>query len=163
MKTDLLCSLRQHGLLRCMKATSAVEFALVAPILIILAGAATDLGNAFQESIRLGSAVRAGAQFAAAHSENTGGIVAAVSSAVAGWGGVNVTVDPMQCQCLDPASGVGTGAISAAVCSLTCPGGMARYVTVHAVRDYTPLFPASDYVTFNAITQVRADVTVRVQ
>lgn len=163
MATSFLRRLRHGGLLRCRRATSALEFALIAPVLIILLGAAADLGNAFQQSIRLGSAVRSGAQRAAADAGGTAAIQAAVTSAITGWEGVSVTVDPMQCQCLDPVSGEGTGELSDAVCSLTCPGGMARYIGVHATRPYEVLVPTSALVTFNTITQVQANVTIRVQ
>lgn len=145
------------------RATAAVEFGLIAPLLIILLSAAMDLGNAFQQSVRLAAAVRSGALTAATSGTTSSAISAAVTGALAGWTNVTVTVDAQTCQCLDAATGQGTGATSAAICGTTCAGGMAKYYGIHATRPFTPVFPGSRWVTFNRITQVRADVVARVQ
>ncbi|MBW8269077.1 TadE family protein [Caldovatus aquaticus] len=50
--------------LRDRRGVSALEFALLLPVLITVLMGAFDLGNAFQQSIRLEAAARAGAQAA---------------------------------------------------------------------------------------------------
>lgn len=145
------------------RGVAALEFALAAPVLLVLVGAAMDLGEAFSQSVRLGGALRAGAQYAASNAADSAGISGTITSALAGWGNVSVTVDPMTCQCLDPATGAGSGDTSSAVCNQACPGGMARYIGLHATRPYAPTFPLSRYIGFNNGTQVRNDVVARIQ
>jgi Flp pilus assembly protein TadG len=51
-------------LLACSRANSAVEFALTAPIVIVLGIGAFDYGRAYVEKVRVTGAARAGAQLA---------------------------------------------------------------------------------------------------
>jgi Flp pilus assembly protein TadG len=62
----MLC--RAHSLFRQLrrlgdKGNAAIEFAIIAPILLALLTGAWDFGNCFVESQRLASAARAGAQY----------------------------------------------------------------------------------------------------
>jgi Flp pilus assembly protein TadG len=50
---------------------AAVEFAVAAPIIMLVFGAVYDLGRAIDQTIRLANAVRAGAQYALAYPDQT--------------------------------------------------------------------------------------------
>jgi pilus assembly protein CpaE len=58
-------------LLRCTAGVSAVEFALVAPVLVIGAFSTADAGMAVHERMMIGQALRAGAQLAMAGASET--------------------------------------------------------------------------------------------
>ena len=142
---------------------AAVEFAVVAPVLITLLGAAVDLGTAVDRSIRLENAARTGAQYATRKpGDATGAQTAAMAAltAVPGWSGATVTVGQMQCECLS-ANGAGGGNLSSANCSATCSNGMARYITVTAMRSFTPIFPTSAFIPFNNLGASTSSVVAR--
>jgi Flp pilus assembly protein TadG len=50
---------------------AALEFALAAPLVVLVFGAVYDLGRAIDQTIRLANAVRAGAQYAIAYPDQT--------------------------------------------------------------------------------------------
>ena len=154
--------LRRRG--RDRAGVAAVEFALIAPLLITLLGAAVDLGNAIDRSIRLENAARTGAQYATRAPGDTAGAQAAalaVLTAIPGWSDASVTVSAMACTCLG-ANGAGTGTPNAGTCG-TCPGtsGEARYVTVTATRPFTPIFPTSSFIPFNNLGATSRNVVAR--
>ena len=96
-----------------------MEFALIAPILVVAAFATFDLGNAAQQQIELQEAVRAGAVYASSFPTDPTGIAAAVKNAVpASWTDVTVTVSDL----------VACSGISTSLC-----------VTVSASRPNAPL------------------------
>src|SRR6185437_15710460 len=67
--------------LRCRRGIAAVEFVLLAPILVgVLVGVA-DLGNGIYRWMEVSSAAEAGAQFAVRQGYNAAAIMSAVSSA----------------------------------------------------------------------------------
>ncbi len=145
------------------KGTAAVEFALVAPLLIALLGAATDLGLAFSQSVRLSAAVRAGVAYAPTHAADTSFISGVIESSLTGIGPHVTQVNGMECLCLDPVTGAVQGSTpSDVICQGSCPGGYARYVRISVSKSFTPIFPTSNIITFNSISQVRASATVRI-
>ena len=56
------CGDAVRRILACRKGSTAVEFSLTAPILVLLAFGAYDYGSAYVEGVRLNGAARAGAQ-----------------------------------------------------------------------------------------------------
>jgi Flp pilus assembly protein TadG len=83
---------------------SAMEFALIAPVLITLLLGAFDLGNAAFQYIQLDQVVRAGGQYALSNPSDVTGIGNVVSTAAtdAGLTSVTVTGPTYFCSC-DPA------------------------------------------------------------
>jgi Flp pilus assembly protein TadG len=74
---------------------AAVEFALVAPILLAILLSIYDLGNAIQQRSALQQAVRAGGRYAMTYPDRADGIVAAIKQAYPfTWVGANPTVEP---------------------------------------------------------------------
>jgi Flp pilus assembly protein TadG len=72
--------------------TSAVEFCVVAPLVLMAFALVADLGNAVQQSLRLETAARAGAQYALTFPTDAAAIQAEVRRALPDWGDVTVEV-----------------------------------------------------------------------
>ncbi len=108
------------------RGASAVEFALVAPVLLLLLAGTYDAANAIQLSLRLERAARAGAQYALADPGNATAIRDVVIQA---WPELTVAEVSVACGC---------GA-AAAACGTACPPGVSRTVTVTAERSLSPL------------------------
>lgn len=139
------------------KATSAIELALILPVIAAMIVPLTDLGMAAFTKMEVQNAAQAGADYAL----KTGGfnstnISNAVTSATA-LSGVSASPAPTEsCACV---SGTTITNTTAPPCSTGCPSGNEGvYVTVNAQASYTPLFPyptIPSAVTFNATSTVR--------
>lgn len=118
---------------RCRRGTSAAEFGMIAPVMVLLLAGLVDLAGAMQQTIRLESAARAGAQYAMGFPEDTAGIITATAAAI-GAGDGTVAVVPAYCAC----PGGGTTAVS---CDGTpCDGAPAAiYVEVQITRPYAAI------------------------
>jgi Flp pilus assembly protein TadG len=135
---------------------SAVEFAIVASIMVALVLAAFDFGNAAQTQIRLQQAVRAAGAYAVTCPTDTAGIQTAVTNALpSGW--ALSSAPGVTCSCLNP----GTNATSATVC--TAPNCVApadaKIIKITATMPYTGL--ASPF--FSALASNTASYVVRYQ
>jgi Flp pilus assembly protein TadG len=135
---------------------SAVEFALLTPVLVGLLIPTVDIGMGLYTKMQVQNAVQAGAQYAAARGFDSTGIQNAVTSAT---GLSSITALPVPAQSCGCVSGT---SITSASCSTTCPDGSTAgvYVTVNAQSGYRPLFPYP--VLGNAMT-LAARTTVRIQ
>lgn len=149
------------------RGVAAVEFALIAPILIALLGASVDLGRAIITAIRLETAVRSGAEFIV---QNPGADIADVRTVVeTAYGtGATAAVTWPRCACLNATTGVPVSAPGAAdpnLCtSLNCPGGVVGYRDVTASAPFARIFPAGIYTAFvaNVGNTITRNVTVRI-
>jgi len=136
--------------------TAAVEFAVLASLLVLLMAAITDLGMAFYRGIQVRNAAQAGAAYAMAKGYNASSIANAIQNATT-FSQITASPAPTQlCGCPT------TAGITTATCGSICAGGSTAgtYVTASAAGSYTtlisyPLFPN----TFNFAVQA----TVRVQ
>jgi Flp pilus assembly protein TadG len=147
-------------MLRDIRGTSAVEFALVLPILVGMLVPTADLGLGFYAQMRVQNAAQAGAQYAIVHGWNNGASVAAIENAVTSATALaSIQASPVPTQACGCASGTSIAPID---CSSTCPSGATpgSYVTVKAQAPYTPLIPYP--LIGNSIT-LTAQSTVRVQ
>jgi Flp pilus assembly protein TadG len=126
------------------RAISALEFAVVAPVLLLLMLGANDFGNALQQWTRLETAARAGAQYALAFpTDQTGIEEAALNGLQPTWqAGTAVTV---QCSC----------DATAQACSAACTGEIR--ITITTRRAFEPLF------FFLFPNEVAGDATVRIR
>lgn len=117
--------------------TAAVEFALLAPVLVGILVAMIDLGIGITDKLEVESAAAAGVQYAVANGWNSAGIAAAVT----GSGSlITIAATPApseSCGC------PGSSGISAAGCGSVCPDGSTAgvYVTVGAQASYAPMLP----------------------
>jgi Flp pilus assembly protein TadG len=115
-------------------ANAAVEFALVAPVLVYVMLSASDLALASWQKGQVGNAARAGAQYAAVNGWNNTGVTAAAQSATS----LTVSVAASSyCGC------AGATGVTQQTCGTTCSAGgsAATYVTVTASANYTPISP----------------------
>ena len=134
---------------------AAVEFAILAPFVLLVLAGATDLGRAVEHSIRLENAARVGAQFALRAPNDTAGIRAAAEAGAGPGATVSVTRPPCQC----PTAAGANGAVVA--CNANCATGIASYVRISITRPFVPLFPTSALIPFDAIGATNANVLAR--
>jgi Flp pilus assembly protein TadG len=135
---------------------SAVELALVTPVLIVLLLVAADFGRAFYTSIAVNNAARAGAQYGSSSivtAADTAGMQAAARTD--GWSGLNVTAT--QCTCQTSTTVTECSTLSATYCTNS---PQATYVTVTVSYPFTTLvkypgLPSSLTLTGQAIMQVQ--------
>lgn len=129
---------------------AALEFALLAPILIVVMYGVYDYGQAMLKKTELRSATRAGAQFTLTGSTDSTAITSVVNAAT------NLTLSSVTviCNCADTT----TGSVTATdVCSaLTCTSPDAKLANVSASYSYDFLFGAK---TLN----LSANTTVRIE
>lgn len=147
---------RLRRLVAAVDGTAAVEFALVAPILMGMLVPLADLSMAFATRIQVQQAVQAGAQYAVIHPW-TSNSPTAIANAVTSATTLSVSATPAPSQsCGCPANST----ITSATCGSTCNDGTTAgyYVTVSAQYTYTPATPYSilgSSVTLSAQSMVR--------
>jgi len=136
---------RRHLLIRLSRhrrGIAAVEFALIAPILVVCLLAVYDLGRALQQQIRLNQAVEAGGLYAITWFDRTSEIVSVVSAAAGNMGNVSIYGPVAYCQCWNSV----TSATNAQGCTFStasvCGGTSVfrRFVSIGAARSVTPIF-----------------------
>ncbi|MDA8233114.1 MAG: pilus assembly protein [Magnetospirillum sp.] len=114
----------------CRRGVAAVEFALAAPILLVLVLGLADFGMATNERMRLTSAARAGAQYAMGNPTDSAGTRQATLAAANGLNSGTVSVT-LSCGCNDG---------STITCGGTCPTSAPwTYVTVTVAENYALL------------------------
>lgn len=140
------------GLAASRHGATAVEFALLLPVLLIIAMALIDLGTVIFNKMELMSAVRTGAQVALMDSSNTSLIIQSVTSST----NLSPTVTTSAfCECSD-----GTQ-IS---CSNTCADPLVNrtYMTITATETFIPITPRL-IPGFPDSFDLSEQVTVRIQ
>ena len=126
----------------CRKGNTAIEFGLVAPILILLAFGAFDYGSAYVEGVRLNGAARAGAQQALYNAQDWQNTAQMEQSALEEYVGHALTqdeIDAMSVSATANAFCACTAGVTLA-CTATCPGGETpgQFVSV-TLNNATPL------------------------
>jgi Flp pilus assembly protein TadG len=141
----LSCISKEFGRLRHdRRGVSAIEFAAIAPIMVIAMLGAYDLGNAAQQQIDLQEAVRSGGAYAMGHPTDVAGIQTIVANSLpSGWTLTNPGgVAAVACSCLDPSSGNVTNLTGCTTTNFdTCASGSGLLVSVTATMAYTALTP----------------------
>jgi Flp pilus assembly pilin Flp len=129
-------------LLREERGVSAIEFALIAPVIAILIIGIIDFGMGLWRQMQVANAAEAGAAYAAAKGWNstTGGIENAVTSAT-NFSAITASPAPTWppwCGCPNTSSGV-----TSATCGSNCGDGSlaGHYVTVQAQASYSTILP----------------------
>lgn len=134
---------------------SAVEFALILPVLGVMLAGTVDFSLAMWNQMQVGNAARAGAGYAVAYGYDSAKISTAITSAT-GATGVSASPAPAQsCGCPS-----GTSAITPMTCGAVCTNGATAgtYVTSSARSSYSLIFPwpgMSNPVSLSATTTVR--------
>jgi Flp pilus assembly protein TadG len=122
-----------------MRGVAALEFAFIAPVLLLLLAGLVEIGYRMFESMQVQNSAEAGALYVSLHGWNSAAISAAVVNAT-GTSGMTATPAPTQfCGC--PAA----GAITPTSCGSTCSGGAAAgaYVKVNASLVHQAILPYS--------------------
>jgi len=129
--------------------TALVEFAIVAPFLLLLLAGVLDYGMALSTASAVASAARAGVQYGAssvANSGDTAGIQAAAANAAPDV--KNLTVSSVQsCQCS------GGGAVS---CAGSCANGKIVVYVVVTARATSPAIFNYSGLGFTGATSTQA-------
>jgi len=139
------------------EAVAVVEFALLAPMLIMLAIGLADYGYAIWTRLQVQNAARAGAEYAVLHGWNNGQNSTNIQSAVTGATRLSVAASPapaVSCGCLDPTTG-----LTSATCGSSCSANSdtaGTYVTVSAQAAFRPLFgyPGLSFPTAITATEI---------
>ena len=144
------------------RGASALEFALAAPILLILMGGLTDVGMLWRTRGKLAVAVDAGAQCAVLESTNatSANVKAAVLAATTLTPTPTVTVSAPACYCVSTGSST---SLSGATCGSTCPDTTTAgsYMTISATYTYHSMM---GYTSFTGLaTNFTENATVRLQ
>ena len=137
------------------RGTAAIEFAVIASILVLLMICVVDVGVGFYRKMQVQNAAQAGAQYAMRHGFAASSITSAVTAATT-FPDISASPAPRQyCGC--PSD---TGIEETADCTSTCIDGLkaASYVAVAAQGTYNPiltypLMPRS--FTLTALSTVR--------
>lgn len=133
---------------RCRRASTALEAALVFPVLLIFLVGMVDIGRAAYGRSRLNSAVSAGAYYAYLSGPTVIGanvkamIEGLADSVVGGVSEVVATVPNPACYCVGGAPGSVT--MTAATCNTACPNTSlaGTYLLISATYTFTPVLPA---------------------
>lgn len=139
--------------------TSAIELALILPVIAAMIVPLTDLGMGAYAKMQVQNAAQAGAEYAAKNASsgfNATNISTAVTNAT-GMGGISANPAPSEsCACV---SGTTITDTTAPPCSTGCASGSEGiFVTVNAQATYTTLFPypgIASPLTLNATSVVR--------
>lgn len=116
-----------------------LEFALIAPFLMLFLVAVGDFGFAAYDLLQVQAAAETGAQYAVRNAWDSAAIATAVTSAT-GLRGITATPAPSQlCGCPDG------GSFTQMTCGDTCPSGSPAglYASVSAQVPYRPVLPYS--------------------
>jgi Flp pilus assembly protein TadG len=144
--------LRTRRAWRDRKGVSALEFSLVASMMITLMLGAFDFGNAAQQNIQLQEAVRAGGAYALQFPTNVTGIQSAVRGAMPrGW--TLSSAPSVVCECQGSSGGITTTTCA----TPSCAAGSAKLVKITATMPYSAL------LFTGALTNNTANYVVRYQ
>ena len=136
---------------------AAVEFAILAPVLIVLLAGAANIGLATDHALQLGNAARGAAQYLTILPNDATGARAAAQAVLPG---AAVTVSAMVCTCPpSAASATGGSAVSCTTGACAAGIGMTRSVSV-TVTMASPSIPG---LAFAGSPTANRSVTVRVQ
>jgi len=137
------------------RGVTAIEFAMIAPILIGMAISIYDLGSGVYFDTQLSNGAQSGAYYAVEYGYSLAGVTGAVENA-SRLAGVAVSSGQF-CGCPQ-----GSGAVIQVACTSTCTDGLVagKFVQVSASKDYRPLLP---YPGLPDVFHLSKQATVRVQ
>ncbi|MDJ0391285.1 pilus assembly protein [Roseomonas sp. E05] len=138
----------------CRRGVSALEFALVAPVLALMALGGFDLGNAVLQNLRLEAAARAGAQYAFTRPTDGAGITAAIRANLPGWADITVPDPVVACRCEDGSTVSCTGGS----CGTAAP---AMYVSIEVNRPFIASTPLTAAVFPSTVLHGHAELRLR--
>lgn len=137
------------------RGTAAIEFALSAPVFVILLLGVVDVGLGAYRQMQVQDAAEAGALYAAINGWNPTGIETAVVNAT-GAAGMTAPAPTEFCGCPS------TSGVTTVACNATCSGAETPgvYVQINAALPYTNILP---YPGLPIPATLTAQSTVRLQ
>ncbi len=146
-----------HRALAGRRGIAAAEFALIAPVVILVFLSAYDVGRAMWRTLQLETAARVGAQYAFANPTDSAGIAARVQASLPGWGNLTIASPTMACRC--------DNGVAANCTTGTCPFGAATvaplaYVSVTVTQPLGFVSPLTAAL-FPALATLRGNVELR--
>lgn len=132
---------------------SALEFAFVTPVILVVMGGMTDLSLANWTKGMLANSVAEGAAYAMLAGPGvTAANIRAVVSQKLSLAASSVTVSGPACQCL---SGAVPSVATSQTCGATCVDGTlaGTYVTISAQFTYTPVMPTFSQFSIPVLTE----------
>ena len=121
------------------RGVSALELALLGPLLALLLLGTVDVGGVMQQGLLLRQAVRAGAVYAVQWPTDTTGMSNAITAALPSGMNATVSTPTSSCGCW-----TSSGGVAAASCTSTCSSGnLQTYVTLSVSKSYSPLLLSS--------------------
>jgi hypothetical protein len=135
---------------------AAVEFAIIAPVLLMFLVGVVDFGLYINDRMRLESLARASAEYVV----KGGSEDAVMQDVVYGAGGVNAEESEEWEMSGQSICSCGDG--EEVVCGSSCPdnGYQRRYYTFSITRNYTPLFP---YPGIPEVIEMTGDARLQIQ
>jgi Flp pilus assembly protein TadG len=160
--------LRRHS-----RAVAAVEFALIAPVLIVMIGAVVDLGRGIERAIRLESIARTAAQSLTVGGLTLNGgsnfvdipqstletLTASLRNAISPAATLSAPAATCFCPNNDADGTLPNTAMGS--CADACVRVTARIRTISVSSTFTPIFPTSSFIPFNNLGAQTRSVTVR--
>jgi len=136
---------------------AASEFALIAPVMILIFLSACDLGVAIWRTMRLEMAARTGAQYAFANPQDSAGIISKVRGDLTGWTDITVAPATMICKCDDGTSADCTTGTCTVGGSTFAP---IAYVSVTVTQPFQGISPLTTAL-FPSLATLRGNVEIR--
>jgi Flp pilus assembly protein TadG len=140
------------GVARGRRGIASIEFGMIMAAIVVIVLGTYDVGNYALQQMNLAEAANVGGQYPVSYRTDTAGMTTTVDNAVPpAWiSDVTVTGPSMSCTC--GSAGIG----DAATCSVPCPSGIARFMTVTLQRNDTPLLVVG-------LTSTSASYVARIQ
>jgi Flp pilus assembly protein TadG len=124
---------RRPSLLHKEHGSSAIEVALMAPILALLLVGGVDFGRGYFVALEVSSAAESGALYGSTNTSDTKGMVSAAKLNAKDVPGIAATAST-GCECSD-----GTGAVASCSPVPSCTVNVVDYVEVDTSATYTPI------------------------
>lgn len=134
------------------RGVAALEFALSAPLLLVMLAAIADLGLAMRSKMLLASGVANAAHYAVlTQGAATSATLQAIVQDASTLGSVSTTVSAASCFC--PSGSPVT--LLTATCGNTCSNGATAgtYQTITATYAYVPLMPGYNFIANTALSE----------
>jgi Flp pilus assembly protein TadG len=140
------------------RCVAALEFALLAPVFVMVFAGVVDLGNALYTWSKVEAALAVGANYALTHtgqvnSTNGAALASSIATVVSGTNaGTAANADSCYCPTGTPGSWTWGTAVT---CANACPNSTTtagRFVTITASYSFTAFFAGYGFVTNGAIT-----------
>ncbi|HWY14624.1 MAG TPA: TadE/TadG family type IV pilus assembly protein [Rhizomicrobium sp.] len=150
-----------HNVLRDNRGSPAIEFGLLAPILMLLLLGVVDFGRAYWDQVQVTAAAQAGAGYAV----KSGFDATSIANAVTSGGPAAIQASPApteSCGCPNATSGITSASGTPPNCTGICASGGSpgTYVTVNSQVSFTTLFP---WPGLPRPTPLTSTTTVRIQ